>query len=230
MTEFTKWRSLVDGEEISAIPDSVLDNFEPADGDPAGPYDDGDNLETYYTIHTGDFERSDSDPIKDDFSLSRTETAGGDGSFIISRPGDGLPTYPDPGESVSAIIDGQDQFPGLIAGCPDTDQVDGYALLIRDGDIRFRRYDNGSATTLATSSDSISDFPVEGVVKPPGEGDDNVQASVYELDDNLERDGQVVSFDETDDTYDGERGFGGLCGSGADTGVFADEFRHGRSI
>ena len=66
MSNFTTWRSLVDGEEIFAIPDSVVDNFEWG-----GP------LSDRWAGATGDWEINQTDVLFGDYSLSPTTTGAG---------------------------------------------------------------------------------------------------------------------------------------------------------
>ena len=104
MTEFTTWRSLVDGEEIAAIPDTLVDNFEPDDGDPSGPYGDGEDLSTYYS-EMGDG-LSEWDRTTDGIIGQKAAKRVNDGNepVIWSVPGDGLPNYPSEGDTVRYLI------------------------------------------------------------------------------------------------------------------------------
>ena len=215
------------------IPDDVVDNFEDADGDPPGPYEDGDTLSTFYTIINADFDRTTTDVIKGGHSLSReSEPGSADQDVIISQPNDGLPNYPDEGETLSLIVSdvARDMQGGVLAAVPDDNDFKGYGISPTSDTFRLWRFDGvGDVTELAQFSDTSSG-PLEVVISPPADGEDSVEGAVYELDSDLERDGELGSFDETDDTYAGERGVGVYARSSGDTGTFADELRRGRSL
>lgn len=217
-------------EAGSAIPDSVVDNYEDADADPSGPYESGQTLNDYYSIPAGSFARNSASPIKDSNSLERTSAT--NNSRIISQPGDGLPNYPAEGESVSALITDFGQFPFVMSAVP-SDSFSGYGLLVGGvDDIRLWRIDSASRTELDTvSTTSIPNEVVEVVIEPPASGQNTVESSVWSVDQTtFERQTQEVTLSGTDSTYAGERGLGIANAISSGTGVFADEIRFGRPI
>jgi hypothetical protein len=231
MVNYTEWRSLSDGRIISATPDSVVDNFEDADADPAGPYASGETITDYYTITAGDFSRTTSNAIADSYSLERTSASGNVYSdAIVSLDGDGLPIYPTEGETVSLIVKNADVFPSVLSAAPER-SAKGYAVQYVDSsDFRLRRLGGGgSQTELAAGNDSAG-LPAEIVVKPPASDESTVEASVWSLNADLTRDTRQDQISATDSNFAGEIGVGVVAISASGTGVFADNLRIGRGI
>ena len=102
MTEFTEWRSLVDGEPISTIPDGLIDNFELEGSEPAGIYDDEDDLDSFY-FGSNEFEIVDSSLGSGQRSVESTDTTT-DAHVKISEPGDGLNEYPESEGTIRALL------------------------------------------------------------------------------------------------------------------------------
>ena len=140
MTEFTKWRSLVDGAEISAIPDGLVDNFNSVDDNPVGPYEEDFDLSNFYTGAVDEFQRSNEQSFSGQTSLAIPSTD--DDTVIHSEQGDGLPNYPSPGDTFSSFwyfgseTSWGDVSVGLSYGIP-TDNIGtadaGYLMFINDG-------------------------------------------------------------------------------------------------
>jgi len=215
----------------TAIPDGVVDNFEESDSDPPGPYGSGDDISTYYTTISGTWART-TTAIKNAQSVERATASGSaDSDAIISTPGDGLPTYPSDGETVSGLIrTGSGVTPGLLAGV--NTSLEGYSVLLVNGSSTLlSRFDGaGSRTDLDTGPDpGAGDFEV--VINPPASGESSISASVYSLDGSLNRDTQIASLSaSSESTYAGQRGVGVVAQSGSGTGTLADEIRVGRSL
>ena len=127
MTEFTEWRSLVDGERINAIPDTVED-FERTD-----PLSD-------YSGDTGQFSIITDDPIEGEKSLEATDDS--NGPYIITRSGEY--SKPEQGQEFQVEFRPEDSDVrlGLLFGLQDPDnwyavQLEasaGRVTLLKDGD------------------------------------------------------------------------------------------------
>jgi len=174
MVDFTggTWRSLIDGSEVSAIPDSgvLIDNFEDDDGDPifhdgdgneiAGPYGDGDSLSDFYSGNVGDFSRVSSDVLEGGNALQKDKDSSDDDG-IYSLDGDGLPYYPEPGDVFACLLrdDSDRHIPYFCWGVQD-DPREGYVAAIDEGgDEGFRlgilEDDESSVDYKETTSQSI---------------------------------------------------------------------------
>ena len=227
MTEFTTWRSLVDGEEIVAIPDGVVDNFEDADADPAGPYEDGEDITDYYGGATAGFARTTDNAVEGDKSLNGNQAESNE--FIISEPNDGLPNYPDFGDTISFLLEdrGDISLPGAVYnGALGTDDT-GYAAIIDTRDeIAIRRLDGqGNITVIASTSQTINENQVYyGEVDIPSENGDSHEFRIYNVD-GLEPDNLLATVTATDDTYTDQRGIGWYAGSSSDHDTRMDRMR-----
>ena len=228
MTAFTTWRSLVDGAEISVIPDEVVDNFEDADGDPAGVYEEGETISDYYTGSTGDYARSTSNVEEGEQAL---ETTGGDtGSAIFSTPSDGLNRYPEEDEKIGFLLRQPtgDPDPVLLFNMtePGSD-FDSYgAMWVGTSEIRLNKYQSGSRSTESTESVSFSnDTWYWGEIDPPTTEDNTIQFTMYELDNELQRGSEIGSVSTSDSDYIGDRGIGVQRVSTEGTGTIVDWIR-----
>jgi len=147
----------VDGTQVfSAIPDAVVDNFEDANADPAGAYESGDTISTYYNRDTGQFSRTATNVLEGSNSVQ--VESGASPGWIWSAPSDGLPRYFVEGDTARFLIRGPAnmQFPALLYGSPDG--TSGYSSVLdtNNGSIEIRRFDSGSISTIQSSSVSVS--------------------------------------------------------------------------
>ena len=222
---FTKWRSLIDGQELLAIPDNVVDNFEDAGGDPAGFYEDGETLSDYYSGDTGDFQRFSTDDAEGDTAVERTSQGE---NWILSTPGDGLNRYAVAGETVAWLgydPSGQ-QFAGPVFLGANPNSLDGYSFVIRGGDgLRIERFDGGFGTAYTNSASVSADVWYWCEADLPDDGDATIEFRAYHLSTNLERGDLIGSVSATDDTHVGNEGVG-LAGRSTNVnGPIADWIR-----
>ena len=204
MTEFTTWRSLVDGEEISAILGSVVDNFEPILYE-----DEGLTLSDYYQQDTGDMARVDDETFDSTKALELPEI--GSRAHIRSIDGDqneDLPRYFKKGEKLSARLrfegsdlDGARYSLGYGQDESMDDQQDGFIAYLVSGDLEIRKdgdtLDNTSFTP--TAGDEM-ELEIEWK-----ENDEHV-VTVYDLDDDGNRDGELAFVSTTDGDYSNNTG------------------------
>ena len=214
MTEFTTWRSLVDGAEISAIPDSVIDNFEDADANPAGLYSDEDTVADFWPHDNGHdaMNRSDENVAVGGHSL-RINADTSDVSIPArwSVPSDEtLPRYVEPGDTVKVLMrDDSDRIrPSLGVMVDGSENPDCYAVRLRgdEDEVAIRKgYSladddpRDGATSLSTESPSLNSgdwYWVE--YQLPDEDNDEHQVDVYELD-GEDRGDQVTTVTANDD-------------------------------
>ena len=157
---FTKWRSLIDGQEVSAIPDRVVDNFEDVDSDPSGPYEDGQDITDYYNGDVDNFERTTSNVLEGGHALA--VITDGTTNQIYSMPGDGLPRYPKAGETVICLIREPSGNPGQEVPLYITDAnggIDGYGIrtTASGGRIGVNKWEDGDYTVLSATDVSLSE-------------------------------------------------------------------------
>jgi hypothetical protein len=169
------------------------------------------------TIITG------SNVLEGDKSIEWQANSGSDS--IINQSG--VDANPKKGDTFSCLFNQENSGENfaLIFGAQDTNNY--YAAVLFDviSEIRIQRYDSGSETTLASSSNGISTGQTyEVVVKwhnGTDLGDNTIEMQVYEWDDaNFERTSNTVmssSLTTTDSTYASETGFG--FGSGGSSSV-----------
>ena len=211
---------------IDAIPDGVVDNFEDADSDPAGPYEEGETLDTYYTDVDGSFNRTTTDVIEGDKAVEGNGTADG----LISEPGDGLPRYPEEGDKIEYLIRTPGNVPRYFFNMAfDGTNLSGYELgfnLEFDDAINIRRIDDGTATELASSSISASQntwYLLE--IDPPTTNSSSIDCTVYNVDtEDLSRGSQVADVSASDDNYIDQHGVGVRLGA-SETGTILDRIR-----
>jgi len=155
MGRFSKWRSLVDGEEISALPDSVVDQFEKYE--PGGSKQLSDNYSTQRGS-LSDWEISTTTVIEGDQSLLT------DGSAVelYSNSSDGLNYYPTRGDTVDFWLQLESTsarlrvalFAESAGSGSDLRDWDGYAFQLDPSDdlISIDELSNGSSTEIASES------------------------------------------------------------------------------
>ena len=141
---FQKWRSLIDGQEVSAIPDSVVDNFEEILYE-----DEGNTLGDYYAGDLSGFEREQSIVFEGDFSLN---VVGGRDSISSTS---GLPNYPGQGDTFSVweyeVGSVNNTDAGILFGVQfEGSDPDSYYTRVRpNGDrIQLFKIENGNFTEL----------------------------------------------------------------------------------
>ena len=209
-----------------AIPDSVVDNFEDADANPPGVYEDGESISDYYSGDTEEFSRTTTDAIEGGHSLNITNSQFWE--RIYSFPGDGLPRYPEKGEKISALLrdDGGESEPGFMYGFEDDDgTLKGYSAEIgtRENAVVIRRIDdlNGESQTIlldddvgTISANTIYELEVQWHDGSGSESDGTHEYTLYTVDQDLERDTEVGSGSTTDTNHDGRGvGWGGFNSS-----------------
>jgi len=210
---FTEWRSLIDGQKVGAIPDSVVDNFELEDSDPMGVYEDGETLSDYYT--------TEGDASFDDYELNTERAVSGnrslrstgddDSDSIFSQPDDGLNRYPTKGEVFQCYVwvDSDTRFNmgfGIDSSgdgyyCCPTAERESLRITKNDG------YFNGE--TLESTSEGDVNYPSDDWVVAEvewhdgsgSESDNTIVASVYDTDEDDEKDSLLASISATDDEY-----------------------------
>ena len=232
MTEFTEWRSLVDGAVIAAIPGILVDNWNNEDDEEEpGIYNDI-GLSDVYSLDVDRFSRVTDESVIGDFALSRSDD--GDEPVILSWPGDGLNRYPDAGETVQYLIKdpGEDLLPQpcLMAGT-DVSSDQAYWFEWRSGEIAIAKHDVDDPDAVNAnrlSSTSVStDFEEYHVceVSLPTSSDDEILYEVYEHDGDGEKGDFVDSVSANDNDLVGNRGVGFSVNSSSNTGVCFDRMR-----
>ncbi|MFW5950076.1 MAG: hypothetical protein ACOCR6_01845 [archaeon] len=197
----------------SAIPDSVVDNFEDADADPAGPYESGEGISDYYGGDTGSANRQTGTVYEGAHALELSSE-----SAIISTSG--LPRYPAQGDTFSARIylAGNSNDCGILYGCPSEageGSQSGYLTSVNDtNDFTLYRYDGGSVTEIGSDSGSASTGEWWEIEVAWGT-DDSHEATFYDSSGT-----EQASISATDDTYT-DTGVG-FRASG--TTIYADQY------
>ena len=217
--------------EGGAIPDSVIDNFEDADADPPGNYEEGETLADYYSGATNTHSRTTSDVIEGDkaFNIDSDEIY----EALWSRPGDGLNRYPEPGDKLGALIRSNGGSFGLFFNVEDGSSPGGYSAYIFSdpNDMALVRKDDLSdftsdtETTLDSTSVSLTDGDWYWFEVQPQWGGDIV-FDLYEVDEStLERGNHIEGLTSTDLTYEDERGVGLYSRGSSAIGTSADWLR-----
>ena len=216
----------------------IIDNFEDA---PDGPFESGDDLDTYYTIvgeSSHKWER-DSGSVQGATSLrgqyALALTSGGNGSSnwrnMFSLPGDGLPNYPNPGDTVRCLIQnpGDDKDPAFYANVESNG--DCFSIGMHNGlselEIHSFNADSNNDSDnnqLASTNISISSSTWYWLEIHTASSDNNVEASLYdvELEENSLVRGSHHGTVEADDRHTG-RGIGFGYSSRSNTGIMFDE-------
>ena len=190
MSNFTTWRSLVDGEEILAIPDSAV--FHPDDND----------LDNFQG-DTGDFSIDSSPALPD---LETGKSINGDGREISSTSG--LDSYPEQGQQFACYLYAESGGPTpamtwavQTAGSED----DMYNMFFREDDeeLEIRKRENGSSTPLAENTDvGVTDGEWYDL-EVDWETDGTITGRIYDVDQSTgERQSELGSVSATDTTFD----------------------------
>ena len=181
MVNFTQWRSLVDGSEVNAIPDNLVDNFELQSANPSGVYASGETIGDYYSGDTGSATLTTSNVPEGNRALSVS------GATIASFPGDGLNQYPDPGDTIRSLyryVDANLPFDGLfvnVSGSPGN--FSGYSCITRlngVGGHRIYKHTDGSVTEIAATSGISESGWVWHEIKTPSSSDNELVWDIYE--------------------------------------------------
>jgi hypothetical protein len=218
-----------DVELGSAIPDSVVDNFEDAGSNTPGVYESGDDLSAYYagSPDMSAFSRTTTSPAEGSHAVEDTDTSEND-EQMVSEPGNGLNRYPDYGDTVAMLIRdvGGGDFasqPGLIYAGTVTEQsgdneFSGYTARIRAGnnELHIDKYTNattGGRNVLATGPVSISEgtwYWIEA--DKPTDGGSSHAVRLYDVDlsgETPQRGSQIGSeLTATDSNHTAEQGIG----------------------
>lgn len=213
---------------VSDLPDSVIDNFEDADADPAGPYKEGETIADYYTEDTGAYERTTDDVASGAYEFALKSTATG-GQRIYSLSGDGLSRYPEPGDTITVLIkDPNDISPSFYHNLSVSDgNWDGYGARF-DADsnrIRLMSYDNDDLN-IEDENDSV-DVSVgewyEVEIDTPEDENDDLTHTWYDIDESdLSRQSTIDTLSVSDPDFVNNRGIGARRSSGSGTGAMLD--------
>ena len=198
---------------FDAIPDSVVDNFELEGSDPAGPYSDGDDITEFYAGDTSEFSIT-----TDESSVGSRSLEFNDSNFrtILSKPEDGLPRYPEYGETVNYYVRFGQNVNDLrfIFGAEDADNFFGVQTNPDRDRVRFFKRVGGSFESVAT--DETVNYPLDEWLKVEVDWQDEKTISVMDSEETV-----LGSVSGADTTFDNEMGIGfeGLD-SGTNPGYF----------
>jgi hypothetical protein len=147
-----------------ATPDGVIENFEDADADPAGVYEEGDDISTFYGGDTGNFNRQTTTVLEGHKSVEVSRPSSGR-STISST--DGLNKYPTHGDTFRVLIHtdflgsagnastGIFFYFGVQSG---STNPDGYRIkAAANGEIQIDKVVSGDSERLTTDSYSPND-------------------------------------------------------------------------
>lgn len=193
--------------EVRVIPDSVVDNFEDADADPPGVYEDGETISDYYPngLRTDDIERTTSFAFDGDFGCYLEDSTGDWATtYVISQPGDGLPNYLEQPGTISAWMydpgsDMDGNHANILFGAPDYDNAYMVGLRMEREEIVFSRIEDGG-TNLAIEDENVNlseETWYKCIVDWQEDGD--IAITAEDTDENV-----VGSMSLNDDTYSGE--------------------------
>jgi len=206
---------LGDGSEIAEVrtgagdvlfsADTIVDNFEGVNGSPAGPYGSGDGISDYYSGDVSGYDRNTADPADGSFGLRFTDPE----AAIWSHPGDGLPNYPNEGDTVSFLAQDSSGGDRPAAAFHVEDVASSPSAYIcvmsvaQDSDIHISRMsdltDRSSETQLASTSISESaDTYFWNEVSLKTSGDNTITYEMYELNADLTRGSQIASVSAND--------------------------------
>ena len=208
-----------------AIPVNVVDNFESADGDPAGPYESGETIADYYRGDTASFERSQTGVIEASWSLRWTGTPGDE---IWSIPGDGLPNYPTATETTKHLLKELDGWNPWVVRASESGTSDllGYGTRLRAEDNEFTlwRIDSGGLTELDSSTAGVTEDTLYWIEITPPESAGSVTVERYSVDEStLERGSLIDSLSSNDDTHTDCTGHGFRSSSADSDATMADD-------
>ena len=188
MTEFTEWRSLVDGEVISVIPDGLVDNYNADDDDPAGVYN-GASLSDFYAGDLGDFSRVAAGIIGESALESTGDSAG-----IGSEPDDeldDLPNYIPAGNNFRFYSQDRGGLPMMIMVADKTSfegsgSYSGISISpwFDAGELRIRDDDGNDVATDSWTGSNASDWHLTEVETSYDSGADDltINAESFEVD------------------------------------------------
>jgi hypothetical protein len=216
--------------EISAIPDSVVDNFEDAGGEPAGVYETGQTIADYYDGATSDWGRTTTEAVEGDKALEST-TADSPLS-IYSRPGEGLNQYPTEGDTIDVLWRTGGFSTEILTNVETGSTPGGYAFNVRDSEITIRKrsdLSNLSDETVLAGPSSISlstNAWYYAEIDLPTTADGSMALRVFDVDTNdLSKGSQQESLSATDTEFSAEEGIGVARRSGSGTGTVIDRVR-----
>ena len=179
---------------IDAIPDSVVDNFESVDSDPAGVYDDGEGLSDYYKGATAAYERTTDNVPVGDHALRATDTDATD-LILLSEPGNGLNRYPEKGDTVKALVRGEDDLrQGILTNGDydaEEDEASGYFVhpyFRSDSELTIAKMvdqdpNNADRTEIESTSVTLNEGNYYWVEFDTPDDDGNMEARIFEWDD-----------------------------------------------
>jgi hypothetical protein len=209
----------------NVIPDTVVENFEDADSDPAGVYDSGDDISTFYSNDTGSFARTSSNVVEGSKAIEITSAA--DDDYIESTPNDGLNRYVSEGETVAGLIradGGRPHCAFMMDG-----GGNGYSVGIAVGGpfMTIQKIDTGSLTELDRTDVSLTygawywfEFYL------PTTSDGSMEYRLYDVDTtDLTRGSQKETATASDTTHADHEGVGFLTINGGSQGAMADWIR-----
>ena len=233
-TDFNEWYSLVDGQIIVDIPDSVVDNFNDADADPPGVYGADEDVDDYYTFRdtSSTYIFRQTDTVFEGSHALEVSVTGDAG--VLSFPGDGLNSYPQKGDIFQSYFynpsSGGARRPAIIYGGQDTDNYYQFANRDDDNEIRFRPIKDGSANNVGTTSATIptDEWYVMRVEWHDGSGsesEDTHIGQIWSIDGNGDLDSMIAETTMTDSDFAGARG-AGIGANSDDDGVdaYADNY------
>lgn len=224
-----------DALTASAIPDSVVDNFE-------------DNGLTEYTTFAGNFETRTSDVVEGTYGFGNSSNAGSI-TLIHSLEGNGLDYYPQKGDKFSCLMldptGTENNLPIVMFGLfNDSGTIRGYGAnhYPSNDEINIVEVADNSFTILQTGTPSISkgtwyDYEVEWHDGSGSEADNEIVLTVYEvntgadLSTELGRTSTVASIQVNDSQYPSGRGigFGNFTGA-QQAGTTSDRYWHLGSV
>ena len=217
-----------------AIPDTVVDNFENKDDSPAGPYDgDSDALDSFYSGQTDGFARVKASPV-DTFAVERTSNITSR-QYVFSRPGDGLPRYPEDGEMLTCLIQERstNTQPKLLFNVENGSNPGGYVAGIdtSNEDLQIFKQDD------LTSTDDTQLVEESGIginsnewywleVSPPTTEDDSIDVALYNYEESDDERGSFIeSASANDSDFPEANGVGFGTRSGSGVGTFIDRIQ-----
>jgi len=206
----------VDGTKVFPDFPKVVDDFESG------------NLNAY--TNTSNFSVTSNTVIQGSNSL---ELNNPNSNFdMFSDPGDGLANYPQKGDKFSVLIyDEGDGTPIFLFGWDGANQ-DGYFIFhsVTTEETGIIRVDSGSATQLFRQSASISanewyEYEIQWHDGSGSLSDNTIQLTIFDIDSNLNRTGQVLTTSVSDGTYATNKGIGfGDGNSAPTTTAFIDNY------
>ena len=202
---------------VSAIPDSVVDNFQDADGDPAGVYEPEQTLDDYYAEGvSGALSQVSRDTIR---AISGTTSLNGDDTdgtrSIYSTANDGLNRYPEKGEIFHAYVYGTGNE-RLAIGFGVDNNGDGYWAQSRGVDNEYKLGKGAFAedniliprTSVSIPTDDWHIIEIEWHDGSGSEPDNEIVFNLYDTDENDAKDGLLVSDSVNDSDFAAETGVG----------------------